>query len=364
MDQAVAQSATKSYVSDGTADDAADLAKPSETSEAKVNGTLGGAAFLITMAAEFGFGFLVGLFVHLRTDEDYAAWKELKQLLEEIMTLETKVGELLARITSARKQCMAGIRRARNARKKHVPYHKALVGLVGLAFLYIPTVHAQAVQHEEGILIDVSASIANGSTAGNLFQDYLRATKKLLSTEPPNTRVWVSSIASDSFGGVREIVKGWTPDAHGIFTEDLNRARRQLATSFEAKSSGLTPSAQGTDIFGGLWHFKALFESLPSSGSQSQPPTRTLWLFSDMMNETPEFLMPELLEIGPERMLERAKAHGLLIPLPRYKIYIYGASVAGLTPRSWMTLKGFWDLSFAAAGAEVVWYSPECDVQR
>ena len=82
-----------------------------------------------------------------------------------------------------------------------------------------------------------------------------------------------------------------------------------------------------------------------------------------MMNETHEFPMPQLIELGPERMLERAKANGLLVPLPRHKIYVYGASFAGLTPHSFLTIKRFWEAYFAAAGAELVTYSTECDVQ-
>jgi hypothetical protein len=83
-----------------------------------------------------------------------------------------------------------------------------------------------------------------------------------------------------------------------------------------------------------------------------------------MMNETKDFSMPQLLEIGPDRMLERAKANGLLVPMERYKIYVYGASPAGLTPRSWMTMKRFWAMYFEAVGAELAIYSTECDVQR
>jgi hypothetical protein len=41
------------------------------------------------------------------------------------------------------------------------------------------------------------------------------------------------------------ILKGWTPEAHGIFTDDLNRARHELASNFEAKSSGIAPVASG-----------------------------------------------------------------------------------------------------------------------
>ncbi len=43
------------------------------------------------------------------------------------------------------------------------------------------------------------------------------------------------------------------------------------------------------------------------------------------MNETKNFPMPELIAMGPEQMLERAKENGLLIPLRGYKVYGYGA---------------------------------------
>lgn len=83
-----------------------------------------------------------------------------------------------------------------------------------------------------------------------------------------------------------------------------------------------------------------------------------------MRNETKEFPMPEMLEIGPERLLERAKARGLVVPLPHYKIHAYGVSTTGLTPQAWRTIKRFWELYFVAAGAELMTYSAECEVQR
>ena len=74
--------------------------------------------------------------------------------------------------------------------------------------------------------------------------------------------------------------------------------------------------------------------------------------------------MPQLLEIGPERMLERAKANGLLVPMQDYRIYVCGASTAGLRPQAWMRVKRFWEMYFAAAGADPFTYSTEGDVQR
>ena len=259
---------------------------------------------------------------------------------------------------------MAGIRRAQSMRnKQRTPYHQVLLLLVVCAIFHAPTLYSQTTKHHEGILIDTSSSISQGGKTGELFQEYLRATKALLRTEPPNSRVWVSSIESDSFGGVRELVKGWTPDEHGVFTDDLNRARRQLAINFEAKSSNLAATAPGTDIFGGLWHVKTLFESIPQSGGPDGI-SKTIWIFSDMVNETSYFPIPRLLDLGPERMLERAKANGLVVPLPHYLVRVYGASPSGLTPHEWTTIKRFWQMYFAAGGGELVTYSAECEIQR
>ena len=96
----------------------------------------------------------------------------------------------------------------------------------------------------------------------------------------------------------------------------------------------------------------------------SEAMPKTIWIFSDMMNETPNFLMPALISTGPQQMLERAKTNGLLIPLNGYKVYVYGASTSGVTPEIWVTLKKFWVLYFKAAGAELVAYSAECDLER
>lgn len=359
MDKAAAQSVASSYVDDG-APDPPPQSGTQDGGEKKVQGSLGGALFMASLAAELALGFLVGLFVQMRTDANYGAWRKLKDILTRVVAMDEQVKERYARIEIAKKQCMAGIRRAQAiGGKRHTPYYKALVVVIVLGIVSGSRLHSQTIDRYDGILIDMSTSIARSDAKGELFQEYLRSTKKLLATEPPRSRVWVSTIGRDSFGGVRVIVTGWTPDARGIFTDDLDRARRQLTTQFTAKSVDLAPTAKGTDIFGGLWHLQALFDSLPSRGI-----AKTIWIFSDMMNETTDFPMPQLLEIGPERMLERAKEGGLLVPMPHYKIFIFGASPAGLSPRAWRTVKHFWTVYFRDAGAELVTYSTECDVWR
>jgi hypothetical protein len=102
---------------------------------------------------------------------------------------------------------MVGILRAQMIfNKRRTPYHRALGIFIFVVLLGLGTSRAQTVEHYEGILIDTSASISRGGTTNDLFQDYLLSTKKLLLTEPPNSRVWVSSIATDSFGGVGELL--------------------------------------------------------------------------------------------------------------------------------------------------------------
>jgi hypothetical protein len=76
---------------------------------------------------------------------------------------------------------MAGILRAQSIRnKRRVPYHQALAVFVFFALFRLPASHAQTIERYEGILIDASGSISKGGATGDLFEEYLRSTKKLL----------------------------------------------------------------------------------------------------------------------------------------------------------------------------------------
>lgn len=83
-----------------------------------------------------------------------------------------------------------------------------------------------------------------------------------------------------------------------------------------------------------------------------------------MMNESANLNMPALMPTGPEKMIEWVKANGLMVPLAGYRVYVVGASPAGLNPQAWNALKTFWTLYFREAGAELVSYSAECSVER
>ena len=362
VDKATAPSAASSYVDGETDTQTEPDSNAEQLAEAKIQGTVGQAMRLIAIGVDVILGLLVGLLGEMRADPDCAAWTELAHTSECMTEKSHEMSERAASVEIAKMLCMSGILRAESElNRRHPPYHALAIAFLLIAGVRVSS--AQKIDHYEGILIDTSSSITRGGANRDLFQEYLRTTKQLLITEPTNSRVWVSSIATDSFGGVREIVKGWTPGTQGVFTADLNRARRQLAASFEAKSASLKSNAQGTDIFGGLWHLKTLFDSATGQHDSAQP-SRTSWIFSDMMNETPEFDMPQLIAIGPERMLERARAQGLMVPLRGYEVHVQGASPSGLTPQQWLTIRKFWEKYFSAAGAKLKEYSSECDITR
>jgi hypothetical protein len=366
MDRLTKSDSTQSFVDDGTSDEAsADPGQAGDGSlEQRVRNYMGSAMAKIMLAADLILGILLAAFMGIRTNEDFAAWRDLKTTSKQLRRLEMSFNELFSTIATIKKRCMAGILRAKHTqRKKVVPYHQALPLIILVALFSHTPAFSQTVNRDEGILLDVSGSIGKGGTNNELFREYLFGVKKLLLTEPPNSRVWVSVITTESFGSVRSLVKGWTPDAQGVFTDNLNRARHQLAGSFEAKSAQLSPTAAGTDIFGGLWQLKALLESGATRGASPSLP-KTIWIVSDMMNESANFEMPALLPSGPDKMLAHARSSGLIVPLRGYMVYVIGASPAGLSPQTWNSLRTFWTLYFREAGAELVSYSAECTADR
>lgn len=356
--------AAVSYVQNGTTDDADPGARPDpngDNSDAKINRMKGNALLWIALGSELMLGLLVGEREHLRTLPDYVSWHELNCVNDGIDALAHERTTLDSNFEAAKKWCMAGILRARtDLNRRKPPYHRALIPLGALFLCAVPShSYGQRIEREEGIIIDESASIARRGN-DSLFREYLAAARKLLLTEPPNSQVWVSVISTDSFGGVTDVVRGFTPDARGVLTDDLNHARKQLASAFDAKTSSLSPKASGTDIFGALWHMKIAFES----DRHSSELPKEIWIFSDMMNETKSFPMPELLEGSPEDLLRRAYRAGLIVSLKNYTIHILGASPCNLTPQEWIAVKQFWKIYSSAANATLSSYSIATDAAR
>ena len=356
---------TESFVDEGTSPDISTnepAQKSDESPQDRVRQLLGEAVVKIMLATDLILGMLLGLVAAIRTGHDFAAWRHLKKLKVTLARLDEAHNTLVATLEVAKKKCMAGILRGAHFESAHhVPYFQMLSTILLFVLGAGSVAMAQDdIRRQEAILIDASGSVANKGNVSGSFDEYLVGSKRLLSTEPPNSRVWVQVITTDSFGGVQTLVKGWTPSAQGVFTDDLERARHQLVKNFESKSSGLAPVAAATDITGGLWRAKASLESTGNTARLS----KDIFIFSDMVNEIRGFVMPALLPTGAERMLEVAKAKGLVVPLSGYRVHVYGASTTGLSPQMWNTIKAFWTMYFRAAGAELVIYSSEVSVER
>lgn len=363
VNRATAVQRTNSYV-EGTDEENPQPAPEPNTgnSESTIHETLGEGMLLVIIAAELVLAFLIGLVIRMLTDDDPTAWRKLKKIKKSIIELDERISELTLLPQLAKKYCSAGILRAQNGRsRRHPPYHRAITPILILVVLSALPARAQTITRYEGILIDTSKSISHGHQSNSLFQAYLVAVRKLLLTEPPNTRVWVSVISADSFGRSAVILKGWTPEAHGVFTDDLNRARKDLASAFERKSSEMTPDESATDITGALWQMKATFEG---GGGSNQFVLRTVWIFSDMMNDNNVLPVPKLLHLGTGEMLRRAGTNGLIVPLQAYEIHVLGASTTGLTPDKWLEVRQFWNQYFVLTGADLISYSAELQIQR
>jgi hypothetical protein len=330
-------------------------ANQSAGTERDAHHLIGQAVLKCMIAAEIMLGIVLGMFLQLRTDRDFCAWRHLNHLLNRIRSLERERDQRLSIAERGMIACTAGILKAQHAPqpRRHPPFHRLAV--LPFVVLGLISSEAQTTNREETILLDVSASINNGGAKSDLFKQYQFAVRQLLLTEPAQSSVWVSLISANSFGAVRELLSGWTPDKRGVFSDDLTNARRQLASAFASKAASYSPVSAGTDIFGALSHAKVLMESQ----SDSQNKLKEIWIVSDMVHEGAGFSMPALLPSGPLVMLREVSAKGLLVPMRGYHIHVIGASVAGLTPQSWNTIHEFWRLYFKEAGAAALSYGAE-----
>src|SRR6185437_15073253 len=140
-------------------------AAPDQSSEDATRNKLGRAFVKIMLACDIALGLLVGIVTALLREEDYAAWRKLKNITEEIKTMQKRKDELLSLVEIAKKKCWAGILRARHFHRRNaVPFHRAL-GCILLGFMLLSSslaLHAQSLNRYEGILIDVSGSIGAG----------------------------------------------------------------------------------------------------------------------------------------------------------------------------------------------------------
>jgi hypothetical protein len=106
--KATTQAGAGSFVDNQT--DAATNADPNsdESSEAKVHETFGWAMLLFAVGVDVILGYLTGLLAHMRTEPDFAAWRELGGIRETVLEIQKQIAERLASVEITKNVCMAG----------------------------------------------------------------------------------------------------------------------------------------------------------------------------------------------------------------------------------------------------------------
>ena len=350
-----------SYVGNDAASTTVSGPDESASLEQSVRQKLGDALVNFTIASDLLLAILFATIFAIRADVDFAAWTKLRKLEKQMRKLNKKIDEIEALVKNVAQAMAIGLRRGLTMLNKPAtpPYFK----IVATLLLFIALGGMVAAQSEpkmlQAYLLDGSGSIGRRNAQSDQFRSYLFGIRSQILLAPPECRLWVFLISTDSFGSVPEVMRGWTPAGRGIFTADLDKARTQLGSAFESKSQSISPVSAGTDVIGGLFRTRATLDSL-----RSQTVGKEVFIWSDMLNETQDFNMPALMSGGVEKMIEFAKSNGLIADLKGYRIYVYGASTSGMTPRIWETVRAFWKAYFQEAGATLVVYSTESSSQR
>ncbi len=240
-------------VADGESDE-----KPTESKQHRVQDLLGQAVIKIMLAADMMVGLFLGMITRLYNDDDFVVWRHVRRLKRRVARVQAEIDHLKAEIQTAMKECAAGILEGLHFQSPSSgkPYLKMLP-VIALLMLPVAASAQTDIKRHEVILVDTSGSIAHRGQTHTLFQDYLAATRRLLQTEPAQSRVWVQLVTTDSFGAVQTLIKGFTPSVSGVFTDDLDRARQQLVGAFKLKSAQMRQVASGTGFTGGFWLAKA-----------------------------------------------------------------------------------------------------------
>ncbi|HEY6764747.1 MAG TPA: hypothetical protein VI386_08240 [Candidatus Sulfotelmatobacter sp.] len=90
IDKAVSVPRVDSYVDGANDEKPRDQEPKGNTSESRIHGSIGDAMLFFMIAAEVVLGFLVGRLVRLYTDEDYAAWRNIKRLRDLIVRIRER----------------------------------------------------------------------------------------------------------------------------------------------------------------------------------------------------------------------------------------------------------------------------------
>lgn len=246
-------------------------------------------------------------------------------------------------------------------------YWALLKGIVkdGLKRLAVPTVLLMLVcpvgwsaphKLDLGVALDLSRSVdAKGADGKTIFEKDVAGITDLLGKIPPGTRVTVFGITENSFSNPYIILSASLGTDEGYFGEKLANGRRQIVQAWKARSVGLAPTAQHTDILGALMLASTLFKV------DSDADLHVLVIYSDMQQSTTTLKLDNRWQRASS-VADRAERDGLVANLQGVNVYICAIQSPLHTFVEWTHLKTFWEAYFRQAGATLEVYSVFEDV--
>ena len=226
---------------------------------------------------------------------------------------------------------------------------KLFAVVLGVSFLAALPIHAED-RLNMVVAIDLTRSVASvGPDGKSNFQKNVDGVTRLLSDLPLGTRLTIIAITDRSFAQPYILMRAHVPDYAGYFGERLATARSQLVRAWKLRSAHLDPHFPQTDILGALQLAAQIFAQRPDAGR------KTLVLFSDMRQSTPELNLESLKIVPPFSTV--AMRCGSLPDLHSVQVDVLGADGAGKSSDYWQSLRSFWESYFQIKGALLRTYS-------
>jgi len=333
-------------------DDSTPQTEPQNTFYDSTTTFLRAALLLLAFAMELGAG--LALRDAWRSVPDNS--EDWNRLRGELIGIRQRMSELASEATMLRSEPEIFVKRfwrdfycalLSNAARRAMT--KLLVLVLGVLFIGAGRAHAED-RLNMVIAIDLTLSVATVGPDGKTdFQKNIDGVTYVLSQVPAGARVTVIGITDHSFTQPYILLSAHVPDEPGYFGERLNAVRVQIVRAWRVRSSRLDSHFQHTDIFGALRLASQIF--VP----QSDTSRKTLVIFSDMRQSTPELNL-EPLKIVPSfsTLTER---YGTFPDLRNTEVQVLGTDGTGKSNTYWESLKSFWDVYFQNTGAVMRNYS-------
>jgi hypothetical protein len=202
----------------------------------------------------------------------------------------------------------------------------------------------------------VGVDRSTSSDVNTESNDNLAKVEEIIRTEnTPGTRIAVLGIVKDSFGSPI-IFDDTVPLESGRFGQRLEEWRLRAIKKWRARKQSLSPSENGSDIFGFLSRASLIFADDPNG-------KKRLLVFSDMRHVGRGYNFEIAGGLAKARLKE-LDAQGLVATLQGVKVWILGAHTNGVSPAHWMKLKDFWSEYMKRSGAELMMFSPSRRIQE